>query len=218
MTIADSVPERVLRVFGVGTAEADADRCVIHVALQVTAGTTGDALTELSEVVTRSVGLLHEEGVAAGEARTTNVTLEDRWDRSRDRIIGRSASYRMRIVVSELARAGALLSRLGDVAGDTLEVQSIELSLSDPEALARQARRAAVLDAQTKAGELAAAAGVALGDLLTIEDGLFQGDRGPRVLARRAMVAAAGPPIPPVPLEAGPLGVTSVVALVYGLA
>jgi uncharacterized protein len=219
MAIADPVPERVLRVSGTGTAEADADRCIVHVVLLATADTTGDALTELAGVVSRSVAVLHQEGVAEGAIRTMNVTLEDKWDRSRDRIVGRSASYRMRIAVTGLERAGALLSSLAGVAGDSLEVQNLELCLSDPDALARSARRAAVLDARSKAGELAAAAGVILGEVLSIADGPFQGERGRfPALGFRAMAASSAPPIPPVPVEGGPLSVTSVVTLVYRIA
>jgi uncharacterized protein YggE len=210
--------ERTLRVPGVGSAEADADRCILLAVLHATAETTGDALSNLSELVTRSLALLHEEGLAEGDVRTMNVTLRDRRDRSQDDVIARSAAYRMRIVVSGLERAGALLSRLAGVAGDNLEVEGLELSVSDAEALGRSARRLAVLDAQNRAGELAAAAGVTLGDLVSIEEGPFQGERGPRRLVATAAAGSASPPIPPLPVEGGPLSVTSVVTLLYRIA
>lgn len=212
----DTARDATIRVAGIGRAEAAADRCILNLNLRASAESTGGALTALSEVVTRTIASLHEEGIAAGDIRTLNVTVDDRWDRSHERLVGRSAAYRLRVVVPGLDQAGALLSKLAEVAGDYLNVEGIELTVRETDELARSARRAAVLDAQARAGELAAAAGVALGELLEIEEGATQGEGGPRRGGLRLSAASAAP-IPPVPIESGPLSVTSVVILVYRL-
>jgi uncharacterized protein len=213
MPPADQQLEQTLRVFGTGVAQSDADRCVLHVRLRSTAEATGDAVTQLSQLVTAVLAALDEEQVPRDAIRTTDVTVADRREDPRDRVTGRVASSVLRIDVAGLDRAGAVLSRLASVAGDSLDVQGFEMALSDPDSLLGEARRRAVHDARTKAGELAAAAGVTLGDLLSIEEEPARGER-PRRLAAAGLALTAAP-VPPVPIEGGPLSVTSAVTLVY---
>lgn len=217
MAPADAESERTLHVYGAGVAEADADRCHLHVALHTTAEDTGETLGELSVLVTAVLGALDEEGIPREAVRTTDVTVGDRWDPQRDRVVGREAVYRLRIAVEGLERAGAVVSRLADVAGDSLQMQGLELALSDPQALVRTARHLAVLDAQAKASELAAAAGVTLGEILSIEEEP-RGEQRPRRAFAATLVRRSAPPVPPVPVEGGPLSVTTTVALVYRIA
>jgi uncharacterized protein len=214
MPPADPDSERTLRVSGTGVAESDADRCVLQVRLRSRVEATGDALTQLSQLATAVLAALDEQGISREAIRTTDVAVADRWDERHNRVIGRMATYGMRIVIAELDQAGAVVSRLAAVAGDSLDVQGFELSLGNPEALLGDARRLAVLDAQTKAGELAAAAGVTLGDLLSIEEEPTRGEK-PRRAAFAAALVRPGEPIPPMPVEGGPLSVTSAVTLVY---
>ncbi len=214
MPPADPERERTLRVSGTGVVESEADRCVLVVRLRATAEVTGDALTQLSGLVTTALSSLDEEGVPRDAIRTTDVHLGDRRDESHNRVTGRLASSTIRIDVAGLDRAAAVLSRLASVVGDSLEVQSFELALSDPEALIGEARRRAVHDARTKAAELAVAAGVTLGNLLSIEEDPSRGDRPRRVGAAMKLTLSA-PQVPPVPIEGGPLSVTVAVTLVY---
>lgn len=213
MTPAEPERERTLRVSGNGVAESDADRCILRVRLRSTTETTGDPVSQLSQLVTEVLAALDEEGVPRDAIRTTDVSVGDERDEPHNRVTGRMASYTMRIVVAGLDRAGAVLSRLAAAAGDSLDVQGFEMALSDPGVLLSEARRLAVHDAQTKAGELAAAAGVTLRELLSVEEEPSRGERPRRVMA--AKLTRPGAPVPPVPIEGGPLSATSTVTLVY---
>ncbi len=215
MPPADAERDRTLRVSGTGAAEAEADRCILQVRLRSTAEVTGDAVTGLSHLVTAVLSALDEEGVPRDAIRTTDVHVGDRGDDPRLPVVERLASCVLRIDVAGLDRAGVVLSRLASVAGDSLVVQGFEMSLSDPEALFGEARRRAVQDAQARAAELAAAAGVTLGDVLSIEEEPTRGERPRRVGAAAGALVLAAPRVPPVPIEGGPLSVTSVVTLVY---
>lgn len=213
MASSDRAAEKTLRVSGTGAAESDADRCVLHVRLRATADATGNAVTQLSRLVTEVLAALEEEGVPTDAIRTTDVTVGDRRDDPRDRVTGRMASYVLRIDVPGLDRAGTVLSRLASVAGDSLDVQGFEMALGDPRALLGEARRRAVEDARTKADELAAAVGVTLGEVLSIEEEPSRGERPRRIAATALALTKA--PVPPVPIEGGPLSVTVAVTLVY---
>lgn len=213
---ADQGSERVLRVVGSGVAESDADQCVLRVRLRSRAEGTGHALTELAGLVTAVLEALAEEGLPPESIRTADMNVSDRREGPRDRLVGRTATYTMRVVVSGLERAGAIVSRIAAVAEDHLELQGCELAMSHPEALLAEARRLAVQDAKEGAGALAAAAGVTLGELLSIEETSSRGDAPRRKLARASSASARNArPIPPLPVEGGPLSVTSAVALVY---
>jgi uncharacterized protein YggE len=212
-----AVPPRPhLRVLGEGSAEAPPDRCVLHVGLSATESTVADALAKVAVVAGRAVESLERRGITGDAIRTVGLAVHDFFDPAQQRVTGHVAGTQLVVTVSDLGQVGRVVADLSTAVGGALQVQSLELTVADVEPLGRTARARAVAHAQAKAAELAAAAGVALGPVLSIEE---QPMGGIPVLRPRAasMAGSASAIVPPLPIEPGALTVTAQVVMVYGI-
>jgi len=196
------VDSREIVVVGLGTAGGVPDRCVITLALNVAADTSGTALAEVTKLASKVVGVLQARGIAASDAQTSHLALQEFHDSEKKRVTGRVASYGLTVLVGGLAEAGPLLTELAEVAGDSLQVRGLQLQMSDPKPLVDAARRAAVADALERARQLADAAGLRLGGISSIEEGSGAPGESFRRLTARAATDSG------MPVEAGTSSVT----------
>lgn len=194
---------------GVGAVNGTPDRCIFRAKLNVMAGTAADALDRCAQLAAQAIAALHEHEVSSPDVRTNSVSVQEFIDPAEKRVTARVASYQLDVTIKRLADAGSILGALSDVAGDSLQVQALNLTLADPGPLRREARRLAVLDAQRTAEDLAGAAGVRLGQLLSIR-GVFV-PAGPRF----PVLASGG--IAALPVEPGETVITSSVELTYAI-
>ena len=197
---------RTLVVTGEGTAHGTPDRCLLHLALNVMAESAANALDRVADLAARAVQSIRELGIEPRDVQTTNLSLNDFYDREKERVTARVASYSLNVRTPSLEDTGPVLAALSSVAGDSLQVHRLQLVVSDPEALEASARRAGVVDASARAQQLTQAAGVSLGHILAITEG--QGPRGGRTVRS---VGFAGSVASSMPIEAGE--VTSAVAV-----
>jgi uncharacterized protein YggE len=206
-------PPRVIVVEGVGTEPAANDRCIVTVALRITREHAADALQELAALANKVVATLHEAGIERGAIATHNVTVQDWYDQQGQRVAGQQATYQLAITVSSLDEAGPLLQRLSTVARNALQIVAVATVPSDTEAPRTAARARAVADAQARATQLAGAAGVRLGPLVSIEESAIPWPR-PLGAAPVARTLAASAPLP---VEGGSQDVTVRVTLTFGI-
>ena len=201
---------RTLIVSGEGAAHGVPDQCVLHLALKVIADTAPQALDGVAEVATRTVQRLRELGIEGRDVQTTNLSLDDFYDRESQRVTARVASYSMTVKTGSIEEAGPVLAALSEVAGDSLQVGNLQLAVSDSRALQTTARRNAVEDAATRAGQLAEAAGVSLGPILQISEGQVASGR----IRHTAMALSASAALP---VEAGVVTSTASVTVTYAI-
>lgn len=178
------------------------------------AGTVADAVDGCADLATRALAALRQQGLAREDARTTSLSVKDFFDQDERRVTARVAGYRLRVTVGDLDEIGSVLGTLSDVAGDSLQVQALQLTVGDPGALTSEARRRAVHDARRTATELAEAAGVRLGTLISIDGGPTLRSGMPRT------GTLAGNPNEgrtPMPVEPGEVTFTSRVTLTYAI-
>src|SRR5262245_66174226 len=81
------------------------------------------------------------------------------------------ARHALTITAGDLATANGLLGRLADQVGDRLQVDGVELTVSDPSGALARAREAAFADARTKAEQLAALANSRLFQVEAVVEG-----------------------------------------------
>jgi uncharacterized protein YggE len=131
-------------------------------------------------------------------------------------VIGCIGSYVISVRTSSIEEGSRVLEAVGGVGGDSLQVRGFHLFVSDPEPLRVVARRRAVEDALSRARQIADAAGVQMGGVLSIEEvsGFPRGGSGLRPLSGGAMLAAGGAP----PVEPGSLSVDVSVTLTVEIA
>ena len=115
-------------------------------------------------------------------------------------------------IVRQLYKLGEQLAGLVSVSGVSLQIRGLQLTISDPEPLKREARRHAMNDARNKATQLAESAGGNLGRIVSIDEG-----SSPTGIPYWGFATRAAATIPQVQVEPGSLTVTCRVAVAYEL-
>lgn len=203
---------RGITVTGSGTVYGEPDLAVFEVGVNILNEDLSLATAEADSAMRRMTEALVAAGVAERDIRTVtfNIWREERWGRDNEPL---TPAFRVmntvRVTVREVARAGELLS-LSLTSGANM-VNSIQYTLADPTGLMRQARELAMADALAKVEQLAALAGVTLGEVTMISETAG----GMAFYAERAMMMGAGGP-DGVPVAGGELAVT--VSLVVNFA
>ena len=207
-------PARTLRVTGEGKARTAPDVAVVTLGISIFDASLARATREANERARRMLDVFHP-AVASADIHTVRYSVQVQYARlDKPDDLPRIAGYRVENVVQvkvrDLARVGALLDAA--VAAGANEVQGLEFLKDDLGPEESRARTEAVKAARAKAEEMAKAAGVELGELMDLSEGV----RGPapRPLMARAMALA---PTSAPPVEAGELEITAQVEAVYAI-
>jgi uncharacterized protein YggE len=168
---AASPPVRSVSVTGVGSANLVPDIAYIYVGVHTELPSAAEAVEENNAQTETMIEALKDFGVAANDIRTTNFSI---WPQERyDQFSGTPTGEKTYIVdntvyvtVRDLDQLGELLDTV--IAAGANTVNSIQFDVADKTEALKDARAEAVREAEVQAQELADAAGVTLGDVLTI--------------------------------------------------
>ena len=169
---ADDPTERVRTIDVVGTGQVRGTPDVLSLTLGVGTRdkTAGAALTHNSELTSGLIGVLRDAGVDEKDIQTANLSISPVYDDDRENVIGYGVSNSVDVQIRDLGKAGKIVDAATEVAGDEIVVNSLSFSFDDNSNLVAQARAEAVRRARSQAEQLAKAAGVELGDVLTMSE------------------------------------------------
>jgi uncharacterized protein YggE len=162
------------------------------------APTAAAALAANTAAMNRVFAALKTIGIPDNKIQTSNFSVQPQYppfrpDAPEQRtIIGYQVSNQVSVTVDDLSKLGAALDAL--VKSGANQLGGVSFAIANPKPLAERARALAVGDAMAKAKTLAAAAGVNLGPLLSIQEGTAYRP-GPMFAEARTALAAAPPPI-----------------------
>lgn len=208
---------RTIQVSGQAQVQAVPDQALINLGVTNEAATASEAMNATSQALAEVIARLKAQGIKARDIQTQQLSLHPIWSQkidkttgeSRNHITGFSASNILAVRVRDLDKLGVIL---GEVVGDGAnEFQGLSFSVQDPKPLVDQARAEAVKDAMDRASQLAAAAGIELGDVLTISE------NSARPYARGANARFAAMEAADVPIEAGEVSYQSTVSMVFAI-
>jgi uncharacterized protein len=205
---------RTLRVTGEGRTSIAPDVAIVTVGVTALNASLAVATREANERAKRVIDVLRP-AVAPADIQTAHYAVQVEFARTEKpdaeaRIAGYRVDHGLRVKIRDLARVGTLLDAV--VAAGANEVEGLSFQKDDASADESRARAEAVRAARTKAEEMAKAAGVQLGELLTLSEEVRA--TTPRPLAFRAMAVAASPTVP---VEAGELEISAQVEAVYAI-
>jgi uncharacterized protein len=190
-----------ITVSATGTVSVDPDTAVINLGVQANAATGAEAMDQVNASSAALTEALLAEGIAEEDIQTSGLNL---WTTTDDRgeINGYQASLSVNVTVRDIEAVGPTIDAAQQAAGPGFTIGGVTFSFDDPESVLEQARIDAVELARTKAEQYAAAAGVTLGDVVSI----IEGSATPPVIFQSApleMAAAeaAGPSISPGQLD-----------------
>ncbi|MEZ5776143.1 MAG: SIMPL domain-containing protein [Hyphomicrobiaceae bacterium] len=214
-TPAGAAMERTITLSASGTASAVPDMATVNLGVVSEASEAAAALSANTAAMSKIIEALKAAGVAARDLQTANVSVNPRYDYPGDgrapHLVGYQVSNGLTVRIRNLADTGRILDLVVGLGSN--QVNGISFGFSKPEEVADEARRNAFANARARAELYAAAAGVKLGQVVSIAEG--SRGQGPRPLLRgRAMAADAAAPVP---IEAGESELSVEVTVVWAI-
>jgi uncharacterized protein YggE len=204
---------RQIIVDGDGHVSAVPDMAIVQFGVSREAPEAGAAMRSASEAMAAVLNSIGAAGIARDDVRTTRIGLDPQWSYSQDgtspRLTGYVASNDLSVTVRDLDGLGDLLDAV--VAEGVNTMTGLSFAVADPTELEDTARAAAVEDAVRKAGTLAWASGVNLGEVISISESAGGIAPMPRFEAAMADRAA-------VPVAAGQVEISVTVTAVFAIA
>lgn len=201
-----------LTVTGEGRATAAPDLALVTLGVTSEGATAAEAMSATATRQQAVIDALKQAGIEARDIQTTTLNLSPRMEypeNAAPRLTGYAAQNGVQVRVRDLAGLGALLDRL--VEGGANEISGIAFAREDMAGAEDQARIAAVADARRRAAQMAEAAGMRLGALRSLSDGVMSAPGPMPMMAMRADAKAASP------IEAGEMELRAQVTAVYDL-
>lgn len=204
-------PPRQITVTGEGVVAAEPDIAWINLGVTETAKTADEALTAMSLKMQAVLVRLQAAGIAPEDIQTGQLSLYPVYNSASyegdAEVTGYTAATAVDVRVLDMAKLGGVLDAVVEDGANTFG--GIRFDLSEPRPAMDEARQAAVADGRARAELFATAAGVTLGDLVTLyESG---GYSAPAPMAAARMEADAGS----VPVAAGQVNMTASVTMVF---
>ncbi len=192
---------------GIGTVEVEPDIATVSIGVTTQGDTAAASLTANSKAVEAVMARLTADGITATDMQTSNLYLSPNWtgyDTGAPVISSYVASNMLTVTVRDLSKLGAILDSSVSDGANTLN--GVTFGLADPEPVLNEARKEAVVVAQTKAELLATAAGMKLGNIISITES--SAANMPYPMYDEAAAA-------PVPVAGGALGLSASVTVLY---
>lgn len=212
---AETLPARI-SVVGEGKVDIAPDMATLSLGVTTEADTAAAALKANSDDLAGALDRLSQAGIAPRDIQTSGLTLNPRYDYSREgaapAITGYIAANMVTVRVRDLDTLGQTLDAVVSDGANTLG--GLSFGLQDPDATRDEARRRAVADAMRKAALYAEAAGVKLGRIASISEQLDMGGPQPMMMAEARFAKDAGG----APVASGELTIAATVTVVYDIA
>lgn len=179
-----------ISVSGEGEVLATPDIGMFTFAVRAEADTADAAQSDSAERINEIISYLSEQGVADADVKTTNYSLSPKY-RYEERVCpansycppgervvdGYTVSQMVEVKVRDLDMSGTLISGVGE-RGAT-NISNLQFTIDDETELNRQARDAAIQNAQENAEKLADSLGVEIVRMI----GFYEQDQQPRYQA-----------------------------------
>jgi uncharacterized protein len=207
---------RTVQVTGRATFDVAPDRATFTVGVERDADEAEAARSRAARDLAAVVAALRGAGLPADALQGQGLRVEPRYsDPDETRVVGYRASADVAVTVDDVSRVGAVIDAA--TGAGAARVADVTWTLKDPAAVTRAALARAAQDGTAQAKALAQGAGVALGDLQTMEVG---GD-DPAPLESDAAyraVPSPGAPSTPTVVPAGTLTGNVTVTMTFALA
>jgi uncharacterized protein YggE len=199
----DQPDKRTISLSASGIVKTTPDMVEIATGVTSEAPSARGALDQNTVAMAKVVEALKAEGIEPKDIQTANFSVGpiyeerpvDRPNGKAPAVVGYRVTNQVRITLHDTGKLGAILDKVVSLGAN--QIDSIEFGVSEPEALKDEARKLALKNVTDNAKLYAQAAGVTLGQILTIteEESSYQ----PRYMPAAASMERAKA----VPIEAG---------------
>lgn len=162
-----------ITVNGSGEARGVPDIAMVNIGIEAQGATVAEARSKGAEAATRLIASLKANGLQDRDIRTTNVSIQARYEYPENReprIVGYTAMNMLVVTIRSLDNAGKVIDDGVAAGGDSARLQGIAFGFDNPEALLSEARTKAIENARKRAEDYAKAAGVKVGQVEVISE------------------------------------------------
>ena len=207
---------RTITITGEALASAAPDIAWVDMGVVTEGKTAGEALAANTAAMEKVFDGLGKAGIDKKDMQTSNFSVYPVYEQVRPddnrphtpKIGGYTVQNQLTVKVRDLDNLGAILDKVVSLGSNQLS--GIRFGIDDPKPLMNEARQAAVKDALDKAKLYAGAAGVAVGEIMSISENGYSMPQPFYAKDAMAMRAEAAP----VPVAAGEQTVSANVTLV----
>jgi uncharacterized protein len=201
-------PRDTVTVVGEGTQNAVPDNALISLGVSAKRGNTKDAMNAANSEMTKLLNAIKANGVQDKDIQTTGLFVNQEGN-GYGGVSGYRAGNTVNVKINHLTNVSVIISVAQQAVGDDIQLNGINLQLSDNTSQLRGARQAAMTVAAARAKEWASLAGRQLGKVLSVSEVVSTGAGG---MPCYGQCGGGGPPV-----QAGQVNVTVDVAVVYEL-
>ncbi len=168
----DEPEKRTISLVATGAVKTTPDKVDISTGVTSEAKSAREALDQNTEAMAKVVEALKADGIEPKDIQTTNFSVspvyEQRKEGTAPLIVGYRVTNQVRITLRDTKKLGAILDKVVGLGAN--QIDSIEFGVEEPEALKDEARKLALKNVTDNAKLYAQAAGVGLGQILTISE------------------------------------------------
>ena len=206
---------RSIRVPGEGRVRVAPDVADLRLGIATIRPTAAGARSAAAEAMAAILAALRDAGVTPRDLRTSLVNLDavrDYSSPSGPTVTGYQMTNTVEATIRAIDTAGAVIDAA--LAAGATSMDGLSFRVADPTDALDEARRQAVADARRRATILADEAGVRVGRVLAISEGVDIAPGPPRPVAEFRMKAAADAGTP---VESGTSELTVTVSVVFAI-
>ncbi|HET7094036.1 MAG TPA: SIMPL domain-containing protein [Thermomicrobiales bacterium] len=203
-------------VTGHGSVTVPPDTAGITIGVDIIRSTLAEAQSEANAQATAVIDAVKAQGIDEKDIQTSNFSVSIMRDYSEGgdptKITGFEVMNQVNVTIRDISKIGDVLDAV--VTAGANSIYNIFFFVDDPAPHESAARKLAVQDAHDKADELATAAGMTLGPVLSITEGTMQAPPQPVFAAKGGGMGAAAQAAP---IQAGTSEITADVTITYAM-
>jgi hypothetical protein len=202
-------------VSGTGTVQGQPDTLVANFRVHALAASVQTALNTSASDARKVIASLTKNGVSGRDIRTTDVSLNEHYDRHGS-VDGYESSESLSVRIHPLTHVGQVLTAAADAAGNSVNIEGLSFDIADNASLLAAARANAFNNAKAAATQYASLGNTTLNHVVTIKAVVHNASP---VYAGSGLAAATSGSIAraAVPIQAGRQKVSVTVNVVWAL-
>jgi uncharacterized protein YggE len=169
-TLAASSTADTITVVGSGTSTAVPDQATVVLGVAALRPNVHDAVATANADMNRLLTALHGQGVLDKDIQTISVGINQQTNCCPSVVIGYQASNQVSVTIHHLANVSAVLMAVVDAVGNDVQLNGVNLFVSNPAPSIAAARASAMTDAAARAGAWAKLAGHHVGGMISLSE------------------------------------------------
>ena len=168
--LAANATGNTITVVGIGSGTGTPNQAQVSLGVSATRSNVRDAVAQASADESHLLGALHAQGVQDKDIQTATIWINQQTTCCPQNVTGYNATTQLTATLHSIDKVTAVVESAVDAVGNDLQINGINLSVSDQSGMLKTARAAAMSDANAKAQDWARLAGHHVGGMVGVSE------------------------------------------------